>query len=196
MDLKELDKKLNWKIMIIIVFIIGVIGIAIETTGDKTPKSVKQFFIQYKLGSPKLITLKNENFILEADNIKYNGEIENNKLSKLFVGTTKSFPIFSSIDNDIVLDKNEKTIIDRIKKFKETSHNFDGIPFYIEDNIKKYIKNPDTLKIKETKFIDTGKKYVLIITITSLNDFGVEKRNTIKYEINFEADTYQMIDLI
>lgn len=204
MNLKELDRKLgealslkNIIIISIIIFFIIILGIKIaETKENKIPKSIKQFFIQYKLGNPKLISLKNNEFVIVADNIKYNGDIENNKLSKLYVGSTRHFQIFNSIDNDMILDKKEKTIIERMKKFKEISHNFDGIPFFIEDDIEKYLRNPDTLKIKEVKVMDIGKKYVLIITITSLNDFGVEKRSIIKYEINFEADTYQMIDLI
>lgn len=134
----------------------------------------------------------------ETRKIKYKAYIEEDGTPyQIFVGKGKSFPIYDVSNNDTVIDENEKLIIDRMISFMDkSSKTYSGLIPEIKADIESQLNFPDTFSCKNIQMFDMGKYYILNITFTAKNAFGMKLTNVAKYKMNFETNTYSLIEIL
>lgn len=198
-----LAKKKSGCLKIFIIFILIITGFIAYSylTYEATP--LEKLFKNNDLGlveNVKETSWVNNGKILdfETRKIKYKAFIrENGEIYQLFVGKGKSFPIYDITTNDTMIDDNEKKIISRMENFwnKEISTLNGSVKYLVEDT-KKHLNFPDTFKHEKSISFDMGKYYIINMSFISKNAFGMSIPAVAKYKIDFENNTYTLMDII
>lgn len=197
---KKTAKRRGIGCLSIILIIVAFIGFSYS---NYEPTPLEKIFKDNDLGLVENIvedTWKTNGKILnfETRKIKYKAYIEEDSTPyQIFVGKGKSFPIYDVSNNDTVIDENEKLIIDRMISFIDRSNKtYSGLTPEMRDNLKARLNFPDTFSCENIQIFDMGKYYILNITFTAKNAFGMKLTNVAKYKIDFETNTYSLIEIL
>lgn len=197
-----LAKQKTGCLKIFIIFILAITGFISYFYLTYEPTPLEKLFKDYDLGLVE--NVKENSWIdngkildFETRKIKYKAFVkENGDIYQIFVGKGKAFPIYDVSKNDTTIDETERKIISSIENFwnKEIS-TLNGSVKYLVKDIKNYLAFPDTFKHKESISFDMGKYYIINMSFTSKNAYGMEILSVAKYKIDFEKNTYSLIEM-
>lgn len=199
-DDRRRNQKKNFGCLIILLIIVFGITSILISPAKTTP--LEKLFKDNDLGLVENIkesTWTNGKILdFETRKIKYKAFIkEDGSIYQLFVGKGKAFPIYDESNNDTIIDETEKKIISSMESFwnKEVS-TLNGSVKYLVEDVKTHLAFPDTFKHKESISFDMGKYYIINMSFTSKNAFGMSIPAVAKYKIDFEKNTYSLIEIV
>lgn len=198
-DDRRRNQKKNFGCLIILLIIVFGITSILISPAKTTP--LEKLFKDNDLGLVENIkesTWTNGKILdFETRKIKYKAFLkEDGSIYQLFVGKGKAFPIYDESNNDTIIDNDEKKIIARMEKFFNKEISLNGSVKYLVEDLKKQLSFPDTFKHVESVYFDMGKYYIINIKFNSKNAFGMSIPAVAKYKIDFEKNTYSLIDII
>lgn len=186
-----------------LVIIAAIIGFVIYAYSSYEPSPLQKIFKENDLGLVENVTEESwkttgKNMLFKTRKITYRAYVEEDGTPyQIFVGKGKSFPIYDVSSNDTVIDDKEKKIIKNMEYFWEKSvSSLNGKIKPLEEDIKKHLNFPETYEHKDTAWFDLGKKYIINIKFISKNAFGVPIESVAKYEVNFETNTFDLIEIL
>lgn len=196
---RKKNQKKNLGCLVIVIIIIFSIFFAGKFANETTP--LEKLFKENNLGLVENVeetTWTNGKILsFETRKIKYKAFLkEDGSIYQLFVGKGKAFPIYDESNNDTIIDETEKKIISSMESFwnKEVS-TLNGSVKYLVEDVKTHLAFPDTFKHKESISFDMGKYYIINMSFTSKNAFGMDIPSVAKYKIDFEKNTYSLIEI-
>lgn len=188
---------------IAIVIILNLVpDIETENKADAKLSPLEKIFKENNLGKIKKSEVSEwtngKILTFEANKIKYKAFLNKDEsIYQLFVGKGKAFPVYDVTQNDTTVDEEEVKIIKRMQNFLEKSENtYSGLIPEMKNDLKQYLNFPDTFSCEKIILFDMGKYYILNITFNSKNAFGMKISNVAKYQMDFENNTFTLIEIL
>lgn len=185
-------------LIIFIVLVIFLIGGLIQLAFDGVPKEAKRLLTNNGAKEIVLISKNDVRFIVNSDDVMYNGIMDKGKLIALYVGEGYggNFPIYDIREGDNKISSEEKKVISRIRNFrKEYLNSMLQVPQNIIEHIPKIVTNKNYF-IGKAQVFDCGNYYILNIPVSFTLKNGLKKTKTLKYKYDATTDQTTLIEAI
>lgn len=185
-----------------ITIIIGILFIVIYLVCSflQSNDPISKFFKENKIGD-NVVRIQTEELpnlskiLVESDGANFLVFLNNDTVTKVYLGTGTTYPMYSLKDNDVTFDMYDTKRIENSRKLLKEIKN-KGYVTSINNEIKSKLKYPETFNYITGKSIDLGRTYVFNIKYSANNSYGIPATYFSKYEYNLLTGEAKHIETI